>query len=187
MLSKEEFAEFTGFVSSMWADSLTFEQLRASYALGLCGEASEFKQACALSENPESRLKEGGDVLHYLVGLMALYNVPYRLVMVPARQVCEIQDKYLQASTNYAVNLQDAAAAAADSIKKNLFHGKPEADMRGLLIVSMTHCAKYLCSALAAERHSMQDAAQNNITKLRARHGAKFNPAVYKGDHHVNG
>jgi NTP pyrophosphatase (non-canonical NTP hydrolase) len=144
-------------------------ELKASYALGLCGESLEAKLALydTHEDSKEDRRLELGDCLHYGAGLAQLYDVEIDTQIPPLRTSYSIDD------------LMSLAAIIADMVKKNLYHDKPEtAEWREKL-------AKELSLFVSATlywgnqcKFTPEDLMQGNINKLVKRFGGeKFNAA----------
>ena len=147
----------------------------AIFALGLCGEAAEFRAALVNDCSSEEAFVEAGDVLWYTAVLAHRAGLYGDFIEAASGDVFDYdKDDTLPQSDAIgdAQNVQDSACMVAEHIKKHVGHGKPlDKDF-------LTARLSFLLSALAfACPGSLGLAAIENIEKLKKRYPDGFKTA----------
>ena len=158
--------EFADDVEGFWAPHLDRERLKASYALGLCGESAELHIS---SGNKHEQFLELGDCIHYTVGLMRLYELPHPYF------------SYVGDYSPSTVGLMEQTCAVGDMVKKNIFHGKPaELPFKREIHGKLNDVMAVLKAYADACHIDIGEAMEANIEKLKSRHsGTTFKKEVY--------
>ncbi len=71
------------------------------------------------------------------------------------------------------------AAEAAQPVIKQKYHGKPSHS--DVVTEELGDALYYIATSAALAGKTLEEIAEENIAKLRARHGETYNPAFYRG------
>lgn len=135
--------------------------------LGLCGEAEELRASCSdlLRDlgNEEDTALEISDCLFYVVALGLAYGL---------QPVFSPHDHFLAGLKTTASLLQSKACVVAEKMKHASWHAKPYTDLQA----DLNSLVYMLAGAAANLQLTVDDVAERNKTKLRARWPLGFSP-----------
>ncbi len=142
-------------------------------ALGLCGEASEFSEEM----DPEKLMLEAGDILWYVAALAKAVDTNMSDLVsqldFDTFQTLHAEDFYDRSPEEL---LCVTAGKIAEKVKKHVGHGKPLASdfIRDQLVTAVMLVGQ----ALGIYYISLNDAAEANVAKLKARYPQGFDVAL---------
>jgi len=128
----------------------------ANAALGIVGEAREFAD--------DRHTDEAGDLLYYLTTLRRLVDMP----------VIEGHDGGFRDDDLVVDDMRWTAEKLAEAVKKHVFHGDDKAERIDHLTWHIEWCVYVLTEAYS---NGIEYVREQNIEKLRDRHGSSFSPA----------
>lgn len=139
-------------------------------ALGLAGEAAEFRDAC-LNGDAQAEIKEAGDVLWYTAALAAMFGVTG--VELGVDELADVPHAGGASAEAYCITLMVDAAKVAELVKKQVGHHKPI--KREVLVGLLTNIVRGLALASIP---NLNRVAEENVAKLKARYPAGFDMAI---------